>query len=109
MASKSVADVSEATFGKDVLESKEPVLVDFWAPWCGPCLRLGPIVEEVATEYAGKAKVVKVNIDDNPELANQYDVSSIPQLVVFKGGEERVRSVGVIPKAAIKQMIDKAL
>lgn len=106
---KNVLEVSEQAFGTEVLEAKEPVLVDFWAPWCGPCLRLGPIVEEVATEMAGKAKVVKVNIDEAPGLADQYDVTSIPQLVVFKGGEERVRSVGVVPKAAIKQMVEKAL
>ena len=107
--SKSVLEVSEQAFASEVLEAKVPVLVDFWAPWCGPCLRLGPIVEEVATELAGKAKVVKVNIDEAPSLADKYDVTSIPQLVVFKGGEERVRSVGVVPKAAIKQMVEKAL
>src|SRR5262249_40852552 len=79
-----VAEVSGEVFKQVVLESKEPVLVDFWAPWCGPCRMLGPIVESVAEKYAGTAKIVKVNIDDNPSIALQYSVQAVPTLILFR-------------------------
>ena len=93
-------------FSKEVLEATEPVLVDFWAPWCGPCRMVGPIVEEIAGEVAG-VKVGKINIDEQPDLAARYGVMSIPTLMVFTGGEIKEKAVGARPKAAILKMLGR--
>jgi len=99
-------EVKNAEFETQVLQSAAPVMVDFWAGWCMPCRILGPVVDEIRTEYAGKAKVFKVNVDENQELAARYAVRGIPTLLFFKNGEVRDRMVGVQPKAAIKQKLD---
>ena len=101
-------EVNDLDFQSEVLEASEPVLVDFWAPWCGPCRQIGPVVEQLAGENAGSAKVVKLNVDDAPNSAQSYGVSSIPTLMVFKGGEVVDRFVGVQPKARLQQAIDAA-
>lgn len=100
------AAVTLDTFDKDVLQSDIPVLVDFWAPWCGPCRMVGPSVDEVATEYAGKAKVFKVNVNERPEIAARYGVQSIPTLTIFKGGQVAEQIVGAVPKQAIVQKLN---
>jgi thioredoxin 1 len=94
-------------FDAEVLNSDQPVLVDFWATWCRPCIAITPSVEEVATEMAGKAKVFKVDVEQNQDLASQYDIMSIPALVVFKGGKEVDRMVGAGSKADIKALVEK--
>ncbi|ATB03172.1 thioredoxin [Sinorhizobium meliloti] len=101
--------VDTANFQKEVLNSAEPVVVDFWAPWCGPCKMIAPSLEEIATELAGKVKVVKLNIDENPELAAQYGVRSIPTLAMFKGGEVADIKVGAAPKTALSSWISNAV
>jgi thioredoxin 1 len=103
-----VQEVNDVNFSSEVLESSEPVLVDFWAPWCGPCRQIGPVVEQLAGENAGSAKVVKLNVDDAPSAAQSYGVSSIPTLMVFKGGEVVDRFVGVQPKTRLQEAIDAA-
>lgn len=105
MAGK-VADVSEATFEQEVLQSDKPVVVDFWAPWCGPCRMVSPIVEALAEEWAGKVKVVKVNVDDNPGVAGRYRIMSIPTLMVFKDGREAERLIGAMPKEQLKRRLE---
>jgi len=102
-------EFSEGNFEAEVLQSEQPVLVDFWAPWCGPCRMVGPIVEQLAAENAGKVQVGKVNIDDNQMLATNYQISAIPTVMVFKGGEVVERFVGVQPKNRLQQAIDQAL
>ena len=87
MASANVVTVTDENFDTEVLKSSQPVLVDFWAPWCGPCIQLGPVIDQVADATAGKAKVAKVNVDDNQQIAAKYRINSIPALLVFKGGE----------------------
>lgn len=109
MASPNIITISSENFSKEVLQSSEPVLVDFWAEWCGPCKMLGPVLDELAGEYSGKAKIAKVNVEENQDLASQYGISSIPTLLLFKGGEVRQQAVGLKPKAALKSLIDSAL
>jgi thioredoxin 1 len=104
-----VAPVSDKSFQADVLDSKEPVLVDFWAEWCGPCRAVGPVLEEVAGELNGKLKVVKLNVDENPETAAKYGIQSIPTLMIFKNGELASRQIGASPKAKIVQWINTAV
>jgi thioredoxin 1 len=103
-----VLEVNDVNFDSEVLQSDVPVLVDFWAPWCGPCRQIAPIVEQLAGENAGSAKVVKLNVDDAPSAAQNYGVSSIPTLMIFKGGDVRERFVGVRPKTQLQQAIDEA-
>ena len=103
-----VQEVSDVDFGREVLEASQPVLVDFWAPWCGPCRQIGPVVEQLAGENAGSAKVVKLNVDEAPHSAQSYGVSSIPTLMVFKGGDVVDRFVGVQPKARLQEALDAA-
>jgi thioredoxin 1 len=100
-------NVSQADFASEVLQSDKPVLVDFWAEWCGPCRMLGPVVEKVATAYAGKVKVVKLNTDENPALGGEYHVSGIPCLILFKGGKPVDRIVGYVPEGTISTMLGK--
>jgi thioredoxin 1 len=104
-----IPEVSTSTFQTDVLASDKPVLVDFWAPWCGPCKMLAPVIEEVAGSLTGQAKFVKLNTDENPDLAARYHISGIPTLILFKGGEVVDRIVGFVPKSAITSMISKHL
>ena len=103
-----VPEFTEDSFGADVLESSEPVLVDFWAPWCGPCRQISPMIDELAAENEGSVKVGKVNIDDAPGIASKYGVMSIPTLMVFKGGEVTERFVGAQPKARLQEAMDAA-
>lgn len=98
-------EVTDATFQKEVLESKGPVLVDFWAEWCSPCQMIGPVVEEIATEYKGKVKVCKVNVEQAPGSASSYGVMSIPTLAVFKDGKVVDQLTGVAPKSKLEEMI----
>jgi thioredoxin 1 len=101
--------VTDATFQKDVLESTLPVLVDFWAPWCGPCRMLAPTIEELAKDYDGRAVVAKMNTDENGETPGKYNIMGIPTMILFNGGEEVERLVGVRPKKAIAEKLDALL
>ncbi len=101
--------IDKSNFQSDVLQAQEPVVVDFWAEWCGPCKMIAPALEEISAELGGKVKIAKVNVDENPELAAQYGVRSIPMLVMFKGGQVADQSVGATPKTALSAWINGAV
>ena len=102
-------EINDSSFKSEVTDSQIPVLVDFWAPWCGPCRMVAPVLEELAKEYEGKVKVVKLNIDENQGTATEYGVRSIPTLILFKDGKECEKMIGVQSKENLKQMVDKVL
>lgn len=103
-----VVEVSDTNFKSEVLDSKQPVLVDFYATWCGPCKMLSPVVEDVAKEYTGKLKVVKVDVDNSQEVAGQFGIMSVPTVMFFKNGQEVGRSVGAVPKGTLVDHIKKS-
>lgn len=109
MANAFVFETTDANFENDVLKSATPVLVDFWAVWCGPCRALAPIIDQVAEANQGKLKVIKVNTDENPDAPSQYGVRGIPTVILFKDGQVVDQVVGVVPAAQLQVMIDKAL
>ena len=104
---ESVKEVSDSSFQHDVLESEKPVLVDFWAAWCGPCRMLAPTVEAIAEQYSERAAVVKLNVDDNPSTTEAYGIRSIPTLILFSGGKEVERVIGATSKESISGMLER--
>ena len=101
----SVLAVGDDSFDREVLQSATPVLIDFWAPWCAPCRAIAPVVEELAKEYAGKLKVVKMNVDENPQTPSRYGVRGIPNLILFKGGQVKEQIIGAVPKTQLVKAI----
>ncbi|KAB8335381.1 thioredoxin [Scytonema tolypothrichoides VB-61278] len=101
--------VTDSTFKQEVLDSAIPVLVDFWAPWCGPCRMVGPVVNEIADQYKDQVKVVKLNTDENPNVASQYGIRSIPTLMIFKNGQKVDMVVGAVPKTTLSNTLEKYL
>jgi thioredoxin 1 len=109
MSASGILEVTDANFDQDVLKSEQPVMVDFWAAWCGPCKALAPVVDEVATAYEGRVKVAKMDVDSNMATPQRYNVRSIPTLLIFKGGQVREQIVGYTGRDAIEKVLDKHL
>lgn len=109
MADEAAVKITDEDFDQEVIRSTIPVLVDFWAAWCGPCKMIAPVLEELAKEYSGRIKIVKMNVDENMETPNNFSVRSIPTLILYKDGSEIDRMVGVVPKSTLEEMIKKAL
>jgi len=109
MSGETVIHISEGTFDAEVLKSSQPALVDFWAPWCGPCRAIAPILDELAEEYKGKVKVAKINVDENRKLAGDHGVMSIPTMILFKDGKVVDKLIGLVPKDRLKALMDKVL
>lgn len=105
--SENITHVTDATFEQEVLQSDQPVLVDYWAEWCGPCKMIDPILHELADEYVGSMKIAKVNIDDNQQIAGQFKIRGIPTLMVFSGGKVQGMKVGAVTKGVLKEFIDQ--
>lgn len=109
MASDKIVNVTDATFEAEVLKADKPTLIDFWASWCAPCKAIAPIVDELATEYEGKIKITKMNVDENPSTPSKYGVRGIPTLLLFKAGNVVDQKVGAVPKSQLAEMLKKAL
>lgn len=105
----SVNQIGDDSFEQEVLKSSTPVLIDFWAPWCAPCRAIAPVVEEIARDYAGRLKVLKMNVDDNPRTPSQYGVRGIPNLIIFQGGKVKEQIVGACPKAQLVKAVDQVV
>jgi thioredoxin 1 len=107
--SDSIVHVTDDSFERDVLQSSEPVLVDYWADWCGPCKMIAPVLDEIASEYAGRIRIAKLNIDENPDTPPRYGIRGIPTLMLFKGGEVEATKVGAVSKSQLTAFIDSNL
>ena len=109
MAANGIIELSDTNFDAEVMKSDVPVLVDFWAPWCGPCRAIAPAVEEISSSYQGKIKVGKLNVDENQQTTMKFGIRSIPTLIVFKGGKAVEQIIGAVPKGEIERVVGKAL
>ena len=109
MASEAIVELSDSSFESEVINSEKPVLVDFWAPWCGPCRALAPVIDEISSDFIDKVKVGKVNVDDNPEISIKFGIRSIPTLMLFKDGKVLEQIVGAVPKSEIERALEKVV
>ena len=107
--SQNIKNVSDASFSEDVLQSGQPVLVDYWAAWCGPCKAIAPILDEIAEQYAGRVTIAKLNVDENPETAAKFGIRGIPTLMLFKDGQPTETKVGALSKSQLQELLDNSL